>query len=635
MNFRLTVAIPLAAAAVIVCGAPKVACAQEGKVIDAVVVLGVKNTPPDVVRLAATLKPGAVFRSEAFEEDKKRIRARGLYKSVAGRTEVANDKLTVVYEVEEYPVITNVVFTGNGPLAPRELYPLLRSKPGVVLNSVDLESDLNAIQRLYQERGYTAYITEEVGLDEKTSVLTIPIVVTTVEAIVIENNKKTRPFVVTREMATKVGQPLNRETLNRDLTRVYNTGLFTDLGPARSEPGSDLGRARVVIPVEERRTGQIGVIFGYSVRQRLTGTLELSESNFRGRGQGVNASWTVGGIASRNSFELGFAEPWLDKRHTSLSVSLFDRVLYRFNRVLSSNATLDQDDDPYFERRQGGSIGLSRPLGGGGVVESTTRGFVTLRTEDVKANNLQTNYNLLSNDEIESIRGSLVQNGDVSSVTLRTATNTRDNELDPATGFFLSPSVELGRSNFDYQRPRLNPAFTEGSGLERILVDRRSESGAFTKLNLDARRYFSLDGPRRAKINEPKRVLATRLLLGTAGGNIAFAEQYFLGGAETLRGYADDRFWGNRVFLGSAELRIPLDRKSGTLTGILFADVGDAWSASEPNREDIKDFEQHKSFRANVGVGFGIRVKTPIGPVRLDYGIGEVNRTHFSIGQTF
>ena len=99
-----------------------------------------------------------------------------------------------------------------------------------------------------------------------------------------------------------------------------------------------------------------------------------------------------------------------------------------------------------------------------------------------------------------------------------------------------------------------------------------------------------------------------------------------------MRGYADDRFWGNNLFLLNAELRLPFD-KGGTLNGALFVDVGDAWGGSEVNREDIKDFKQHGSFKPNVGFGFGIRVKTPVGPVRLDYGIGETgsNATSLSV----
>ena len=61
-----------------------------------------------------------------------------------------------------------------------------------------------------------------------------------------------------------------------------------------------------------------------------------------------------------------------------------------------------------------------------------------------------------------------------------------------------------------------------------------------------------------------------------------------------------------------------------------------AWGASDVNQENIAGFEQNRSFRPRASFGVGIRVKTPVGPVRLDYGFGDgAGRSHFSIGQAF
>ncbi len=630
MDLRLAAA-PLAALAASV---PVPALAQAGQTVAEVKVNGLSKTNEFVVLSAATLKSGVAFTNEAFEADKARIRDLGLYASVSGRTETTPDgRLRVIYDVVENPVITNIVLTGNKALKTEELRALVSSKPGEVLNTAVVDQDVQRIQRLYTDRGYIAFVSDQIGIDPKTGVLTIPVVETVVESVRITGNKKTKPFVITREMKTRPGEPFNSQVLRRDLSRVYNLGIFEDFGNVQTEPGSDVGRVNVILPVQERRTGQVSVGFGYSTRQRLVGTLALSESNFRGRGQGVSFEWTVGGVAARNSFELGFSTPWIGRNNTSLSASLYDRVLYRFTRTFSTNATDRQDDDPYFERRRGGSVTVARPLA------ETSRAYVTVRTESIQANNLQENYSNFTNDEINRLRTSLVQSGNVSSVTPRMTVNTRDNDLDPASGVFFSPSVELGTSSFDYDNPRVNPAWvgpTETPNVPRILVDKRTQSGSFAKYNLDLRSYLSLNGPRRpGSITEPKRVLAGRVLFGLAQGTIGFSEQYFLGGAETLRGFPDDRFWGNRLFLASAELRLPLDNR-GTVTGVLFTDVGDAWGAPPENREDIPDFEQHSGFRPNVGAGLGLRLRTPIGPVRLDYGFSrEGGRTHFSIGQAF
>ncbi|MBC8101489.1 MAG: BamA/TamA family outer membrane protein [Cytophagales bacterium] len=627
------------AAAVLVTVTASAAQAQEGQIIAEVSVVGTKNSNPEAVRAAvatAGLKEGAPFRAAAFTAAKQAVENVGLYASVYTRTETTADRrLRVIVEVFENPVISQIVFTGNNSIPTKELVEKGRlvTRAGYVLNRNDLERDAQRIQTLYSSRGYRAFVSEIVEVDPKTNILTVPIVETVVEAISVEGLQKTKSIVVTREMRTKVGKPLNDFTLRRDVTRVFATGLFADISNVRTEEGSEEGRARLIIPVQEQRTGQVGVSFGYSQQQRLTGTLELSETNFRGRGQGVSASWTVGGAAARNSFELGFQEPWIDKNNTSLGVNIYDRFNYRFNRVLANNATVGQNSNQYYEERRGGSLTVSRPT------SEVSRTYGTLRTESIRANNLDYNYNQLTEDQINSIRGSIVQDGDVSSISLRYSSNTKDNEQDPAGGTFFSPQFEFGNSRFNYQSPRFNSEFDPNNPDDpdnpRVFVDRQSLSGAFTKANLTLNRYFSLNGPRTlANIRENKKVIATRLLLGRAGGQIGFSEQYFLGGVDNLRGYPNDRFWGNNLFLFTAEYRLPVE-KNGALGLVLFVDIGDAWGGTDVNRQNIPSFQQHANFRPNIGFGPGVRIKTPVGVVRLDYGFGQSAQLHFALGPSF
>jgi outer membrane protein insertion porin family len=181
---------------------------------------------------------------------------------------------------------------------------------------------------------------------------------------------------------------------------------------------------------------------------------------------------------------------------------------------------------------------------------------------------------------------------------------------------------------------------------------------------MDYRRYLALK-PRKS-ITTPTEVLAFRVKLGTATGPLSFFDQYFVGGADSLRGFTEDRFWGKNSFLANVELRVPF---GDSLQGVLFVDTGDAWGSDlrgdpdrfanflnwyqhnhDTNGDGLPDDQpatsiydqyefrlpQHDSFELHTGIGFGIRVKTPIGPLRLDYGISkEGRRTHFSISQAF
>jgi Outer membrane protein/protective antigen OMA87 len=111
-------------------------------------------------------------------------------------------------------------------------------------------------------------------------------------------------------------------------------------------------------------------------------------------------------------------------------------------------------------------------------------------------------------------------------------------------------------------------------------------------------------------------VFAIRAYYGAISGTVPFFEQFFIGGAETLRGYPEDRFWGKNAALLSFEFRQPIEK---AFTAVFFVDIGHAWGGYP----SVNDFLQRDRFRPEVGYGLGVRVRTPLGPLRIDYGIGR------------
>ena len=132
------------------------------------------------------------------------------------------------------------------------------------------------------------------------------------------------------------------------------------------------------------------------------------------------------------------------------------------------------------------------------------------------------------------------------------------------------------------------------------------------------------------------------LALGVRGGsflgNNPAYELFYSNGFNVIRGYPENGFLFGKTFgIASAELRFPI---YNPVSGVVFTDIGEFLPITEERRE----LNQGLPFK--YGVGLGIRLNTPMGPLRLDYGIRDFSRLnfdslfdagqlHFSIGQKF
>lgn len=612
LGSRSRIAILLLIAMMTAFAAPA-ALAQEGNRVAQVVITGNQNINKETIEHVIKLASGSQYTAQAMEADREAINGLGYFSAVSVRTEDTPDGIRVIYDVVENPVIKDIKIVGTGPVPQEKVSALLTTQRNQVLNTVTLPNDIEAIQRYYSEQGYLAIVTEDIDIDKDTGVLTIPILVNTVESVDIIGNKKTREYVFLREMKTKAGNIFNMKTLRDDIARIYNLDIVDDIQTPKIEPGSKIGTVAIAIAVTEKKTGNVSVGLGYSSTSQLVGRAEMSETNLAGKGQGMTLLWETaaaskgsgGNTGSTNSYDLGFVEPWIDKNHTSLSVNVFNKLLYRFASSFPGQ-TGKIDGQTYNERRKGASLGLSRPL------TDFTRAYFTLRGETVDTS------------DIPSTQASrnIAENGPIKSGTFRLVNNTRDFDRDPATGWYKSASLEVGHANVteDFITTVNDVPITTSTPL----------NGPFEKLQFDVRRYWSKGG---AKVSpsDKRTTIAARLTGGVSGGQIPFFEQYFVGGADTLRGYREDRFWGDKMLVASLEYRHPIAQ---AMTGVIFMDYGDAWGSK--SNFSVPGLSQDSSFSPNLGVGIGIRVNTPIGNLRLDYGIGsEGARTHFSIGQAF
>lgn len=585
-------------AGVMLCLSLLLGLAQERRV-ESVAVRGLRNISETAVITALRLKPGEPFSEATLESDRRAIEAMGLFSAVRPRVEQTETGVRIEFEVVENPLIREVRFAGNTVLSAEQLLEIVRNKPGFVFNTNFAESDIRAIRDAYQRAGYIVLPEGYTPPDYENGVLTIALSELRVGDIRVEGNTKTRTGVILREMRTKPGDLFNTTRFQRDISRLYNTGYFDQIVPEDSLAAP--GVIDLTLKVKERPTGRLNVGFAIDSRRRLIGLAEVFETNFRGTGRTVGVNFQSTGGRNGSSIEVLFTEPYLDRRRTALSVSLYNKLVYRFTSNFFGGQLDPNLEQQYDERRRGVTIGLSRPL------SELLTASVGLRAEDVNTNRVATNQG----------GGFIRQDGTLSSISLRGVYNNRDFDLDPAQGQYLALTLE--------------PGFTNIRSAEQQFIDSgvvKLGQSSFVRASIDYRLYYSPQG-RRTQPDDRRQVFAIRAYYGAISGSVPFFEQFFIGGAETLRGYPEDRFWGKNAALLSFEFRQPIEK---AFTAVFFVDIGHAWGGYP----SVNDFTQRGSFRPEVGYGLGVRVRTPLGPLRIDYGIGrDGGRTHFSVGQVF
>lgn len=574
----------------------------------------------EAILAVISTKVGDEASPERLERDRLAVEGLGWFRLVSLATQLLpGGGVRVIVVVSEFPAVQQLEVTGSTVFTDAQLRSLIKTKTGQIFNRVDWEADLNALNKLYGDRGYQIRLLYNVDQQDfldrgllKAEIQELKVgslqikwptreIKKNGEVVRTETYHKTKDYVVLRELSQRPGALFNQQQISRDYRALSGLGYFETITPS-IEVAENL-TVSITWEIAEKRTGQVSVGAGYSPRQQLIGRAELADQNFRGKGQGVSIVGEMGSFGGDGSpsLELQFHEPWLTPTRTSMTVDLYNKLVWRFSRSLLDNS---RNSSRYFERRMGGQITFGRPF-----EWPVSLGF---RYDDVKTRNFgprRTNFPR--------------QDGTVVSGNVLRVWNTRDYAQNPTEGNLARASSELGHASLD---PSVGETFT---------------TSIFSKNVVDLRKYIRLRGikatkePEREQESQKVPVVALRLMTGTVLGKVPFFEQFFMGGAESLRGYLEDRFWGRNMFLASVEYRRPLLNR---IVGVLFADLGDAWGSDSNLRFTglSTDFRQHSGLRPFASVGIGLRVATPIGPIRLDFGYGEEGgRTHFSIGHAF
>ena len=569
-----------------------------GKKITKQTIAGNVAISEEEIAAALKTKQGMEFTEEGLSQDLSAIYDLGWFYDMHPEFKLVPEGVQIIYHVLENPVYKDVKVNGNTVIDGKKVDACFDLEKDKIANLKQINKCVQKLEEEYRSNGYILARVTDVHM-EQDGTLQVTVNEGLVEGFKVKGNKKCKDYVITREMKLKPGKPFNAKDARRSMQRVYNLGYFEDVN-VKLNPGREPNSVEVEIDVVEMNTGTFGIGAGYSNADGFVGMVSIGDKNFRGTGDKINIRWEFGGEDNKN-YDFSYTRPWLDDKETAATINLYD--------ITNEYADYDINGDEiarYDKKRRGQELTFSRKTD-----NEFISNYITLKNRDDiykgEADGYENDREQYYEDQFyrsDTDKSSKYENwmpktaaerrkenfGTTRSITLGRIFDSRDNVYDPHEGKRMAYSVEwAGGLGGDFD---------------------------FTKFTADWRYYYRAGG---------ESVWALNLGAGYADGDMPLSQRFSMGGSDTLRGYEDDQFRGNSMVKATLEYRFPIVKK---VQGVLFTDNGYAW---DKRHEDEFDFGLIKN-----SYGVGLRINSPLGPVKLDYGYGEDGgKFHFSFGGQF
>jgi outer membrane protein assembly complex protein YaeT len=569
------------------------------------------------------------FTRERFEADLKRVvafyRDRGYPDAKVTSFDVKmNDKqdavaVTVTVDEGEPIVVERIDYEGfEGVLPPDHLTELKTKMPLKARAPVDralAQASREAALDEVKDHGYpyaTVRLTESPGSSDRSRVLTLSVTPGTLARygdVEIVGNSSVSDDVIRRQMIVRPGRLFRLSTMQESQRRLYGLETFQFVNIEAQLPE---GEQPTTVPIKtvltEGKHRKVNFGVGYGSEEKARVSIDWRHVNFYGGARTLQIQSQYSKL--NQGVRVNFKQPYFFGPRSSV---LLTGQSWRTNEpayVLNTNG-----GRVTFERGFARRGPFAQRSGTTSVSLAYIGEFQSYRVSDEALHTPGFLKTLIALG-LDPLNGEA--RGLLSSLAFELRRSTSDSTIDAKQGYVVSTHVEQAGGLF-------------GGDFE------------FTEAIVEGRYYVPIAG---------RAVLAAKARggsIGRIGGDnltVPFYRRYFLGGANSLRGWG--RFevsplfegvmvGGHSMFESSAELRAPV---WGNLSAVLFADAGNVWNnAWDFNFNDLK-----------YDVGPGLRYLTPIGPLRADLGF-QLNRVagllidgkpetrhfrfHFSIGQAF
>ena len=440
-----------------------------------------------------------------------------------------------------------------------------------------------------------------------------------VEHVLLVGNRRTRAETIERELQIKAGDAMSQDAVVETQRRMTALGLFRRTRISQLSHG-DENRRDLLITVEEAPPTTVGYGGGFEVGPQIQETdgvadealefaprafFEITRRNLFGKNRSVNLFTRISLRSQSDSSGYGFTEY---------------RVLGTFREPRVFNTAADAFLTAVVEQQHRSSFNFARRGFNAEMVRRFTPAFSLIGSYNL-------NETELFDEQIDPADQPLIDRLFpqvlLSSFGVAGIHDTRNDQLNPSGGHYLSANGQVAAKAIGSQVGLLKSYFT-AQGFRALPATNRLVFAGSARLGM-----------------------ATAFAREQAGVQLPASERFFAGGDTTVRGFALDRLGtpevidadgfpvgGNGVIILNAELRVPVLRFLGVVG---FVDSGNVF-------KQTTDIDLG---RLRATTGFGVRVQSPVGPIRVDVGfkldrqeitpgrLEPLNAWHISLGQAF
>ncbi len=474
--------------------------------------------------------------------------------------------ITIPIEEGERYKVKSVDITGELLEDSDKIKKKLVLKPGDYFSREKLRKDLDTITKAYMDQGYAhTEVVPEIRSNKQEALAIIryharrgPKV--RIDTITISGNTKTRDKVIRRQMELAEGDLFSSSKLEHSNMKLRKLDYFeqVEISPL---PGDTPDTMKLHIKVKEKATGSLSVGGGFSSDDGVFLGGDIQQRNLFGRGQFLSLKAYVS--KSNTQYSFSFTEPWLFDTPLSAGIDLYN---------------WEREYTDFTKNAIGGKLRFSHPFG------DWSRWYLSYLYEDADVTDVADDAATIIKDQ----EGRQVK----SSVSGSLERDTTDDAFAPTRG-------SINRISLEYSIPYLG----SDSDFLKFVVN----SGWYFPL------YWKFVGFVRGKFGWIEQ-------FDEENKPVPIYDRFFLGGMNSLRafGWGDvgpedpetgDIIGGTKFGLVNVELLFPLLEKL-EMRGVVFFDAGNSFDTDE-------SFDVSK-FRTDVGAG--IRWKSPMGPIRIEYG---------------